>query len=107
MRFASNVDSHSVADAMSRLDPHDTLVIVASKSFTTTEPLANAEVAMNWLRDAGVADPIKQVVAITANVEAALNLGISRPYLPDLGLGGRPLFTVVGHRPARGAGAGQ
>ena len=61
---------------MSRLDPHDTLVIVASKSFTT-EPLANAEVAMNWLRDAGVADPIKQVVAITANVEAALNLGIS------------------------------
>ena len=77
VRFASNVDSHSVADAMSRLDPHDTLVIVASKSFTTTEPLANAEVAMNWLRDAGVADPIKQVVAITANVEAALNLGIS------------------------------
>ena len=55
VRFASNVDSHSVADAMSRLDPHDTLVIVASKSFTTTEPLANAEVAMNWLRDAGVA----------------------------------------------------
>ncbi|KAG1459866.1 hypothetical protein G6F57_014430 [Rhizopus arrhizus] len=79
VRFASNVDSHSVADAMSRLDPHDTLVIVASKSFTTTEPLANAEVAMNWLREAGVADPIKQVVAITANVEAALNLGI----LPD------------------------
>ncbi|KAG1531229.1 hypothetical protein G6F50_016815 [Rhizopus delemar] len=64
---------------MSRLDPHATLVIVASKSFTTTEPLANAEVAMNWLREAGVADPIKQVVAITANVEAALNLGI----LPD------------------------
>ena len=30
VRFASNVDSHSVADAMSRLDPHDTLVIVAS-----------------------------------------------------------------------------
>lgn len=59
VHFASNVDSHSVADAMVRLDPHETLVIVASKSFTTTEPLANAEVAMNWLRDAGVADPIK------------------------------------------------
>ena len=81
VRFASNVDSHSVADAMSRLDPHDTLVIVASKSFTTTEPLANAEVAMNWLRDAGVADPIKQIVAITANVEAALNLGISPDHI--------------------------
>ena len=43
---------------MVHLDPHETLVIVASKSFTTTEPLANAEVAMNWLRDAGVGDPI-------------------------------------------------
>ncbi|MDM9560575.1 glucose-6-phosphate isomerase [Bordetella petrii] len=77
IQFASNVDSHAVADAIGQLDPHDTLVIVASKSFTTTEPLANAEVAMNWLRDAGVADPIKHVVAITANVDAALDFGIS------------------------------
>ena len=98
VRFASNVDSHSVADAMSRLDPHDTLVIVASKSFTTTEPLANAEVAMNWLRDAGVADPIKQVVAITANVEAALNLGISPTISSRSGTaGGRySLWSAIG-----------
>lgn len=77
VQFASNVDSHAVADAMRQLDPHNTLVIVASKSFTTTEPLANAEVAINWLQAAGVADPIKQVVAITANVDAALDFGIS------------------------------
>ncbi|AZY51467.1 glucose-6-phosphate isomerase [Bordetella avium] len=77
VRFASNVDSHAVADAMHQLDPHETLVIVASKSFTTTEPLANAEVAIHWLQNAGVADPIKQVVAITANVDAALDFGIS------------------------------
>jgi glucose-6-phosphate isomerase len=99
VRFASNVDSHSVADAMSRLDPHDTLVIVASKSFTTTEPLANAEVAMNWLRDAGVADPIKQVVAITANVEAALNLGISPDHIFQIWdwVGGRySLWSAIG-----------
>ncbi|MGE8657810.1 MAG: glucose-6-phosphate isomerase [Achromobacter sp.] len=99
VRFASNVDSHSVADAMSRLDPHDTLVIVASKSFTTTEPLANAEVAMNWLREAGVADPIKQVVAITANVEAALNLGISPDHIFQIWdwVGGRySLWSAIG-----------
>ncbi|OZI17173.1 glucose-6-phosphate isomerase [Bordetella genomosp. 7] len=77
IQFASNVDSHAVADAMGQLDPHRTLVIVASKSFTTTEPLANAEVAMNWLRDAGVADPVRHVVAVTANVDAALDFGIS------------------------------
>ncbi|MFY1877935.1 glucose-6-phosphate isomerase [Achromobacter xylosoxidans] len=99
VRFASNVDSHSIADAMSRLDPHDTLVIVASKSFTTTEPLANAEVAMNWLREAGVADPIKQVVAITANVEAALNLGISPDHIFQIWdwVGGRySLWSAIG-----------
>ena len=99
VRFASSVDSHSVADAMSRLDPHDTLVIVASKSFTTTEPLANAEVAMNWLRDAGVADPIKQIVAITANVEAALNLGISPDHIFQIWdwVGGRySLWSAIG-----------
>jgi len=77
IQFASNVDSHAVADAIGQLDPRRTLVIIASKSFTTTEPLANAEVAMNWLRDAGVADPIKHVAAVTANVDAALDFGIS------------------------------
>ncbi|CAB3873315.1 glucose-6-phosphate isomerase [Achromobacter sp. SIMBA_011] len=99
VHFASNVDSHSVADAMVRLDPHETLVIVASKSFTTTEPLANAEVAMNWLRDAGVADPIKQVVAVTANVEAALNLGISPDHIFQIWdwVGGRySLWSAIG-----------
>lgn len=98
-RFASNVDSHSVADAMSRLNPHNTLVIVASKSFATTEPLANAEVAMNWLRDAGVTDPIKQVVAITANVEAALDLGISPDHIFQIWdwVGGRySLWSAIG-----------
>ena len=107
VRFASNVDSHSVADAMSRLDPHDTLVIVASKSFTTTEPLANAEVAMNWLRDAGVADPIKQVVAITANVEAALNLGISPTISSRSGTGWAAAIHCGRPSACRGAGAGQ
>ncbi len=99
VRFASNVDSHAVADAMSRLDPHDTLVIVASKSFTTTEPLANAEVAMNWLREAGVADPVRQVVAITANVEAALDLGISPDRIFQMWdwVGGRySLWSAIG-----------
>ncbi|KAG4081042.1 hypothetical protein HA402_010213 [Bradysia odoriphaga] len=62
---------------MHGLDPHKTLVIVASKSFTTTEPLANAEVALNWLHDAGVENPMRHIVAITANIEAALNFGIS------------------------------
>src|SRR3546814_5747734 len=57
--WSSDVCSSDLA--IGQLDPRRTLVIIASKSFTTTEPLANAEVAMNWLRDAGVADPVKHV----------------------------------------------
>ncbi|WP_459615712.1 glucose-6-phosphate isomerase [Bordetella sp. 2513F-2] len=76
VRFASNVDTHEIADAMAGLDPRETLVIVASKSFTTTEPLANAAVALDWLRDGGVAEPMRQVVAVTANVAAAREFGV-------------------------------
>lgn len=97
--FASNIDSHAVADALHGLDPHRTLVIVASKSFTTTEPLANAEVALNWLRNAGVDNPIRHIVAITANVEAALNFGISPQRIFQLWdwVGGRySLWSTIG-----------
>ncbi len=99
VRFVSNVDAHSVNDAVAGLDPHNTLVIIASKSFSTTEPLANAQIAMNWLRDAGVADPVRQVVAITANVEAALNFGISPDHIFQFWdwVGGRySLWSAIG-----------
>lgn len=77
VQFVSNIDSHAATDAFVLLDPRKTLVIIASKSFTTAEPLANAEVAMQWMRDAGVTNPIDHVVAITANVDAALGFGIA------------------------------
>ncbi|WP_025513090.1 glucose-6-phosphate isomerase [Bordetella trematum] len=99
VRFASNVDSHAVEDSTLHLDPHSTLVIVASKSFTTTEPLANAQVAIQWLREAGVADPLKQVVAITANVQAAEDFGIAPERIFRLWdwVGGRySLWSAIG-----------
>ncbi|ANY17633.1 glucose-6-phosphate isomerase [Bordetella pseudohinzii] len=102
VRFASNVDSHAVADAMHQLDPHSTLVIIASKSFTTTEPLANAQVAIHWLEEAGVADPLKQVAAITANVDAALAFGIAPERIFQFWdwVGGRySLWSAIGALP--------
>ncbi|ARP93674.1 glucose-6-phosphate isomerase [Bordetella genomosp. 13] len=81
VRFASNVDTHDIASILPTLDPHQTLVIIASKSFTTTEPLANLAVALEWLRQAGVAEPMRQVAAITANVTAAREAGIADEHL--------------------------
>ncbi|MFJ1301798.1 glucose-6-phosphate isomerase [Pseudomonadota bacterium AL_CKDN230030165-1A_HGKHYDSX7] len=107
VRFASNIDSHAVADVLPGLDPHQTLVIIASKSFTTTEPLANAEVAMDWLRAAGVADPVRQVVAITANTDAALDFGISPQHVFRFWdwVGGRySLWSAIGLPIALGLG---
>jgi glucose-6-phosphate isomerase len=48
VRFAANVDGADVADAIEGLDPKRTLLIVASKTFTTQETLANAEFVRTW-----------------------------------------------------------
>ena len=77
IQFVSNVDAHSLQAALQTLDPHDTLIIVASKTFTTTEPLTNAAIALDWLRAAGVTDPMSRMVGVTANPEAARQYGVA------------------------------
>ncbi len=81
IRFASNVDAHAITAALEGLDPLDTLVIISSKSFTTTESLANAARAIEWLRAAGIANPLERVVAVTANAQAAREFGISDAHI--------------------------
>ena len=77
LRFASNVDAHAITAALEGLDAHDTLVIISSKSFTTTESLANAACAIDWLRANGVTYPLDHFAAVTANPQAARNFGIN------------------------------
>jgi len=77
LRFAANIDAHAITAALDGLDPKDTLIIVASKSFTTTETMTNARYAIDWLAAAGVPEPMDQVVALTANPSAALAFGAS------------------------------
>jgi glucose-6-phosphate isomerase len=52
LRFVSNVDGAEFALATADLHPQETLVVVVSKTFTTQETVANAEVARAWLRAA-------------------------------------------------------
>ena len=49
VRFVSNIDPTDVAEKTKDLDPTTTLVIVASKTFTTLETLVNARLAREWL----------------------------------------------------------
>lgn len=49
VHFVSNVDGADFADTARGLDPATTLFIVASKTFTTAETMANARTARDWL----------------------------------------------------------
>jgi glucose-6-phosphate isomerase len=99
VRFLSNIDGAAFDDAVKALDPQTTLVVVASKSFTTAETLANMESARAWLRAANVLDPDGRIIAVTANPEAALDAGIDESRILQFGegVGGRySLWSSVG-----------
>jgi glucose-6-phosphate isomerase len=91
VRFLSNIDGAAFDDAVKPLDPATTLVVVASKTFSTLEMLTNLEATRAWLRDAGVADPDSRVIAVTAKPEAAVGQGVDESRILQFGegVGGR------------------
>lgn len=74
--FVSNVDGAHLESVLEGLDPRTTMLIVVSKTFTTQETMANAELAKAWLK-AGSGDLGRQLVAVSTNVEATKAFGIS------------------------------
>ena len=77
VRFASNVDAAEFDDAVRGLDPAATLVVVASKTFTTQETMVNAMAARDWIsRALGDGAIAKHFVAATANRKAAGEFGL-------------------------------
>ena len=73
--FVSNVDGAHVADVLRPLDPATTLVIVASKTFTTVETMTNAATARAWMSER-VADPAAQFAALSSAAERTAAWGI-------------------------------
>ncbi len=77
LHFVSNVDGTHIAETLGRLDPESVLFIVASKTFTTQETLANAHTARRWLVEAlGEAAVARHFVALSTNAEAVSAFGI-------------------------------
>ncbi len=76
VRFLSNIDPQAFDGAIADLDPATTLIVAASKTFTTAETMANLDASVAWLRQSGVADPFGRVIAVTAAPEAAVKAGI-------------------------------
>jgi len=97
--FLSNIDGAAFDEAVKSLDPATTLVVVASKTFTTLETMKNLEAAREWLRGAGVEDPDGRLIAVSANPQAALGEGIDETRILQFGegVGGRySLWSSVG-----------
>ena len=80
--FVSNVDGRHLADVLAAIDADGgaarTLVIVASKTFTTLETMMNARSARDWLLRSGVPSERlgSHVVAVSTNVAAAREFGV-------------------------------
>jgi glucose-6-phosphate isomerase len=76
-RFVANVDPADLADNLRGLDPAETLFVIASKTFTTVETLANARAARAWLvSQLGEAAVEKHFVAVSTNTAAVQAFGI-------------------------------
>ncbi|MBV7294774.1 glucose-6-phosphate isomerase [Corynebacterium sp. TAE3-ERU12] len=77
-RFVSNVDPSDLQAVLDEVDPESTLFIVASKTFTTQETLANAHAARRWLvEQLGSDDAVaKHFVAVSTNAEKVAEFGI-------------------------------
>ncbi len=99
IRFVANIDGHAVEGGLAGLDPRETLVVVASKSFKTAETMENAKRVIEWMQAAGIAQPLNQVIAVTANPEAALAWGLQQTQIFQFWdwVGGRfSIWSAVG-----------
>ncbi|WP_284615792.1 glucose-6-phosphate isomerase [Aquabacterium humicola] len=97
--FVSNVDGHDIAPVLKRLDARRTLFIVASKTFTTQETMANAGVARAWFLAQGQteADIARHFVGATTNLAAAAEFGIHTTFGFWDWVGGRySLWSAIG-----------
>ena len=102
--FVSNVDGHELGHVLRQVRPESTLFLIASKSFATAETMLNAHSARAWfLRQGGCAEPgaavsiARHFVALTSNVAAAEQFGITRCLAFADWVGGRfSLWSAIG-----------
>ena len=95
----SNVDGAALEEAVSGFDPHATLLVIASKTFTTSETMLNARSALQWMDEAGVTDPFGKTVALTASPDKAIAFGIDETRILPFSetVGGRfSLWSSIG-----------
>lgn len=78
--FVSNVDGTHITETFKKITAEETVFLIASKTFTTQETMANALSAREWLLENGAeeADIAKHFVALSTNTEAVVQFGIAK-----------------------------
>ena len=78
MHFVSNVDGTHIAETLKKVNPETTLVLVASKTFTTQETMTNAHTARDWLLAAAKDESAvaKHFAALSTNSKEVEKFGI-------------------------------
>lgn len=109
LHFVSNVDGTHVAETLKNIDPETTLFMIASKTFTTQETMANAFTARNWLIERGAqeGDVAKHFVALSTNKAGVSQFGIDTENMFEFWdwVGGRySLWSGIGLSIACGIG---
>ena len=101
MHFVSNVDGTHIAETLKKVNPETTLILVASKTFTTQETMTNALSARDWFL-AAAKDPAhvaKHFVALSTNAKAVAEFGIDTNNMFEFWdwVGGRySLWSAIG-----------
>ncbi|HVW14842.1 MAG TPA: glucose-6-phosphate isomerase [Mucilaginibacter sp.] len=101
MHFVSNVDGTHIAETLKVLSPETTLFLIASKTFTTQETMANAHSARDWFLAGGgkEGDVAKHFAALSTNSEGVAKFGIDTKNMFEFWdwVGGRySLWSAIG-----------
>jgi glucose-6-phosphate isomerase len=99
--FVSNVDSTDLVETLKKVDPETVLFLVASKTFTTQETMANALSARKWFLDAAKDESAvaRHFAAMSTNTEAVRKFGIDPQNMFEFWdwVGGRySLWSAIG-----------
>lgn len=99
--FVSNVDGTHIAETLKKVNPEETIFLVASKTFTTQETMTNAHTARNWFLEQAKAEAhiAKHFVALSTNEKDVTAFGIDKANMFEFWdwVGGRySLWSAIG-----------
>jgi glucose-6-phosphate isomerase len=86
VRYVSNIDPTDISKTLSDLNPEDTLFIISSKKFTTSETIQNASVARDWCEKSlgSKAAVGSHFAAVSSNRELVEKFGIKAENMFEL-----------------------